>query len=66
MGIRILAILGLPAGLLIAGALIEVIGFSWTIAIYSLCGMACALAMTVIWKDKLWSKTAMANNSQPS
>jgi MFS family permease len=66
MGIRILAILGLPAGLLIAGSLIELIGFSWTIAIFSLCGMACAAAMTVIWKDKLWSKTAIANQGQPN
>lgn len=64
MGIRVLAILGLPAGLLLSGPLIEWIGFSWTIALYSLSGIACAVAMTFIWRNHLWAKSALANKTQ--
>ncbi|MCD8516513.1 MAG: MFS transporter [Burkholderiaceae bacterium] len=61
MGMRILAILGLPLGLLLAGPLIDWFGFAWTWAVYSASGMACAASMIWIWRDSLWSKTSLAN-----
>jgi hypothetical protein len=64
MGIRILAILGLPIGLMLSGPLIEQIGFGGTISLYSLTGLLGALSMTRIWRDELWSKTAPANHSR--
>ena len=64
MGIRILAILGLPIGLMLSGPLIEVIGFAATISLYSLIGMIGALSMIRIWNLQLWAKSAPANQSQ--
>ena len=61
MGMRILAILGLPLGLLMSGPLIEWFGFAWTWAVYSLAGLACAVSMIWIWRDSLWCKTCVAN-----
>lgn len=64
MGIRILAILGLPIGLMMSGPLIEHMGFGGTISLYSLIGLLGALSMTRIWRQSLWSKTAPANQSR--
>jgi MFS family permease len=64
MGIRILAILGLPIGLMLSGPLIELIGFGGTISLYSLVGLLGALSMIRLWRTQLWLKTAPANQSQ--
>lgn len=61
MGIRILAIWGLPVGLLIAGPLIDVVGFAWTTAIYSGLGLGATIAIAMKWRDALWNKSAPAN-----
>ena len=61
MGMRILAILGLPLGLLMSGPLIDVFGFGWTVGIYSLLGVACAVSMIWVWRDSLWDKSCLAN-----
>jgi MFS family permease len=63
MGIRILAILGLPLGLMLSGPLIESIGFGGTISLYSLIGLLGALSMTRIWRHELWLKSAPANQT---
>ncbi len=64
MGIRILAILGLPMGLMLSGPLIDAIGFGGTISLYSMIGLIGALSMIQIWRDQLWSKSAPANRTQ--
>jgi predicted MFS family arabinose efflux permease len=61
MGMRILAILGLPLGLLLAGPLIDWFGFAWTWAVYSAIGVVCASAMIWVWRDSLWCKRSAAN-----
>lgn len=61
MGIRILAIWGLPVGLLIAGPLIDVIGFAWTTVVYAGLGLAATIAIALKWRDALWNKSAPAN-----
>lgn len=64
MGMRILAVLGLPIGLLLSGPLIDLFGFTLTWAIYSLIGLTCAVAMMFVWRTSLWDKSALANQTQ--
>jgi MFS family permease len=54
MGVRMLAIYSLPVGLLIAGALIERIGFRATASAYALTGILFTLAMAAYWHAFLW------------
>lgn len=63
MGMRILAVFGLPIGLLLSGPLIDAVGFKLTWTIYSLIGMGGAVAMTHLWRESLWSKTAPSNQA---
>jgi hypothetical protein len=61
MGVRMLAIYGLPLGLLIAGALIERIGFTATATLYCVSGLAVTLLITLRWRAALWPLDAPAN-----
>ena len=61
MGVRMLAIYGLPIGLLMAGTLIERIGFAPTVTLYSLAGLALTLAIALRWRAALWPDGAASN-----
>jgi MFS family permease len=61
MGVRTLAIYGVPPGILIAGALIDRIGFVATVSVYCLVGSALTAAIALRWRDALWPLTAPAN-----
>jgi MFS family permease len=61
MGMRILAIWGLPVGLLIAGPLIDMVGFVWTTFLYTLLGASATLAIALKWRKALWCQSAPAN-----
>lgn len=61
MGVRMLAVYGLPLGLLAAGALIDLIGFTRTTMLYGLTGLLFTLLIAVRWRDHLWSLEAPAN-----
>ena len=61
MGLRILAIWGLPVGLLIAGPMIDLLGFVATTLLYSILGLAATLAIAMKWRSAMWCKTAPAN-----
>lgn len=61
MGMRILAIWGLPAGLLLSGPLIDVLGFVWTTALYACLGIAATVAIALKWRSALWCQSAPAN-----
>ena len=61
MGLRILAIWGLPLGLLIAGPLISSIGFVWTAVLYTTLGLVATVAVAWRWRDRLWQVSAPAN-----
>jgi predicted MFS family arabinose efflux permease len=61
MGVRMLAIYGLPIGLLVAGALIERIGYTATTSLYCLLGLALTALITVRWRSALWPLDAPAN-----
>jgi predicted MFS family arabinose efflux permease len=54
MGVRLLAIYSLPVGLLIAGALIEQIGFAATATIYAAAGLALTIVIALRWRTHMW------------
>jgi predicted MFS family arabinose efflux permease len=61
MGVRMLAVYGLPLGLLLSGPLVDRWGFAVTGSLFSLLGIAAATAIVVCWREQLWSKSAVAN-----
>ncbi|ONG57912.1 arabinose ABC transporter permease [Pseudoroseomonas deserti] len=62
MGMRTLAIYGLPVGLLASGPLIGGIGFPATTALYGGAGMVATLAVLVFWRRHLWPEAAPGNH----
>lgn len=62
MGMRMLAIWGLPIGLLVSGPFVESIGYVATAAIYSVLGLLLTIAMTVYWRDAIWDRKSIAND----
>jgi len=61
MGVRMLAIWGLPLGLVAAGPLIARIGYSSTVLLYCGLGLAATLAIGYYWRDAIWHRSAAAN-----
>jgi predicted MFS family arabinose efflux permease len=61
MGVRMLAIYGLPIGLLVAGVLIPSIGFHATASIYCVLGLAFMGLIGLRWRDSLWPLDAVGN-----
>jgi len=62
MGIRMLAIWGLPLGLLAAGPIIASLGFSATTLLYAGLGLAATIAIGYRWRRALWRRSAAANS----
>ena len=54
MGVRMLAVYGLPIGLMGAGVIIETIGFPTTVAIYSVTGLLASLVIAFYWRREIW------------
>jgi len=61
MGVRTLAIYGVPPGLLAAGALIDHIGFAATVSVYCVVGSVLTALIAVRWRGDLWPLSAPAN-----
>ena len=61
MGVRMLAIYGLPVGLLFAGGLIERFGFAAIATGYCVFGLVKTIAIAVRWRAALWPLDAPAN-----
>jgi len=61
MGVRMLAIWGLPLGLLAAGPIIAHLGYAATTLLYSGLGLAATLAIGYGWRRALWHRSAAAN-----
>jgi MFS family permease len=62
MGVRMLAIYGLPVGLLIAGALIGRIGFGATAMIYGTIGLVFTLVIALLWRADVWHAPELAGS----
>jgi hypothetical protein len=61
MGVRMLAIYGLPVGLVAAGGLIERFGYAATASGYCLLGLLLTVAIGLGWRKALWPVNAPAN-----
>ncbi|MBR0793354.1 MFS transporter [Bradyrhizobium manausense] len=61
MGVRMMVIYGLPIGLLAAGSLIDLIGYSATGSLYAAAGFVAMLAIAIRWRADLWPVHAPAN-----
>lgn len=61
MGVRMLAVYGMPLGLLLSGPLVEWTGFTATGSLYSLLGIVFTLVIAVWWRADLWSRAAPVN-----
>jgi Na+/melibiose symporter-like transporter len=61
MGVRMLAVYGLPIGLLLSGPLVERVGFAMTGTLYSLLGIGFTVLIAAGWRSHLWQPTAAAN-----
>lgn len=61
MGVRMLAIWGLPLGLVAAGPLIDSIGYAATNLLYTGLGLATTIAVGWYWREALWRRSAAAN-----
>jgi len=66
MGIRMLAVWGLPAGLLVAGPLIAHIGYAATTVLYGGLGLLLTIAVGWHWRRALWERSAPANSGPGS
>ena len=61
MGMRMLAIWGLPLGLVAAGPIIAGLGYSAFTALYGGVGLAATIAIGYRWRRALWYPSAAAN-----
>jgi len=61
MGVRMLAIYGVPIGLLAAGGLIERLGFALTATLYCAVGTLLTGLIALHWRADLWPADAPAN-----
>ncbi|MBI4192653.1 MAG: hypothetical protein HY525_19235 [Betaproteobacteria bacterium] len=61
MGIRMLAVYGVPIGLLISGPLIGGFGYPATATLYCVIGLVFTVLIAVRWRAHLWRLEAPAN-----
>lgn len=61
MGMRMLAIWGLPAGLLAAGPLIDWLGYQGVVWVYNSLGIALTICIGWRWRGALWDKASPSN-----
>lgn len=61
MGLRMMAIYGVPLGLLLSGPLISGYGYPLTATLYSVAGIGLIALIAVRWRDQLWRRDAPAN-----
>ncbi len=54
MGVRTLAVYGLPLGLMAAGALVDRIGYTRTVSLYALTGLVFTALIALRWRAHVW------------
>ena len=58
MGVRMLAVYGLPVGLMAFGLLIDRIGYPATITVATAAGLICTVAIGARWRASIWARAA--------
>ena len=66
MGVRMLAVYGLPLGLVASGALIGRVGFPLTISAFAVVGLAFTLLIGTTWRASLWHRRPQAGGTLSS
>jgi MFS family permease len=64
MGVRMLAIYSLPIGLLVAGGLIDWMGFRATASLYAVVGLAFTILIALKWRASLWHARTLPKDLQ--
>src|SRR5262245_47441618 len=59
MGVRMLAVYGMPLGLMASGALIERMGYPLTISALAVTGLVFTLAIGVRWRTSMWQRAPL-------
>jgi hypothetical protein len=59
MGVRTLAVYGLPLGLIVSGALIERIGYPLTISASAALGLILTLLIGIKWRASIWQRNSV-------
>jgi hypothetical protein len=54
IGVRMLAVYGMPVGLVASGVLIEHLGFPLTVTLYCALGLVFTLLIAVRWRTSMW------------
>jgi len=54
LGVRMLAVYGLPLGLLAAGLLIPRVGYQSALTLYTTVGLAVTIVIGLVWRAELW------------
>jgi len=64
MGVRMLAVYGMPLGLIASGLLIERIGFAMTISALSAIGIVFTLLIGIRWRATMWQRTPQSRTAR--
>ena len=54
MGVRMMAVYGLPVGLMVSGYLIELLGYSWSVMLYGIVGLLLSASVATKWRNQIW------------
>ena len=66
MGVRMLAVYGMPLGLLGAGALITRLGYSLTVTLYCVIGLAATAVIATRWRASMWRRESVGHPAAAS
>ena len=66
MGVRTLAVYGMPLGLMGAGVLVERAGYSLTVSVCCAVGLVSTLLVAILWRSSMWHRTRALSSATTS
>jgi hypothetical protein len=66
MGVRTLAVYGMPLGLMGAGVLIERVGYSLTVSVCCAVGLVSTVLIGIRWRGSMWERTRALSSATTS